>query len=165
MLLEFGPGWREVLVEGGWRVTIPANWEQRPGSTERGAGWVASHFVKQERLWFGAATPLEVKAWVVCGEPGAAEDGLNALFADVLDHSMRFPEFGSCQEGDMETWFSHGAYQISSLHDPKKVTFVRAIDRARGLGLAARVYQRKINHEKLRDIRLRFFRTAVRETR
>lgn len=75
---------------------------------------------------------------------------------------MRFPEFGSCLVGNVETWFSDGAYQISSLHDPKKVIFVRSIDRARGLGMAARVYQRQISHERLRDIRARFFRSAQR---
>ncbi len=162
MLSLFGRGWREVAVEGGWRVTLPSNWVERAGGTRRGAGWVASHFVMDERWWFGAGTPLEVKAWVVCGGPAAAADGLNEVFRELLDHSMRFPEFGSCQKGDVETWFSDGAYQISSLHDPKKVIFVRAFDRVRGLGLAARVYQRRINHEKLRDIRLRFFQTAVR---
>lgn len=165
MNLLFGRRWLDVAVEGSWRVTLPSNWSYRRGDTERGVGWVASHFVKGERFWFGATTPLEVKAWVICGEPGGTEQGLDKVFGTLLDHSMRLPEFGSCKCGDVETWFSDGAYQRSSLHDPKKVIFVRSVDKGRGLGLAARVYARKISHDRLRDIRVRLFRTAVRESR
>jgi hypothetical protein len=135
-------------------VSTPKDWVAQ-GPT-RHAHWVAFPFVKTQSWWWGAGNPQEVEAWVIVGAPAAStaelEAGMMQGFQAIQIRTMRFPEFGSYQSGDSEKWISEGSYQISSLHDPQRVTFLRSVDRARKVAFVARVYTKKIPHEKLQAI-------------
>jgi hypothetical protein len=135
-------------------VSVPKDWAER--EPERHPSWVAFPFVKSEwRLW-GSGNPYEVEAWVVIGAPNCSteeiEAGMNRAFKAIQGHTQRFSEFGSYKYGESEKWISEGNYQINSLHDPQKVTFLRSVDRARKVAFVARVYTKKIPHEKLQKI-------------
>ncbi|MCX6607413.1 MAG: hypothetical protein NTV52_28035 [Acidobacteria bacterium] len=141
-------------LDGIATVELPKDWVQY--GAERRTGWAAFEFYKAQSWWWGAGNPHEVDAWVIVGAPEAAvaevEDGMAWGFAALQSKSQRFPEFGSYKQGERETWVSEGSYQISTAHDPQKVIFVRSVDRGQKVGFVARVYTKKIPHEKLKEL-------------
>lgn len=135
-------------------VSLPKDWAGR--APERNPSFVSFPFEKTQSWWWGAGNPREVEAWIVVGAPNCSteeiEAGMMKAFQTIQSDTKRFPEFGSYKYGDSEKWISEGNYQISSLHDPQKVTFLRSVDRARKVAFVARVYTKKIPHEKLQKI-------------
>jgi hypothetical protein len=157
--------WRLHEPESGLRVSLPRNWEARPGNVRKQQMCTAYQFVKDESWWWGAGTPQEVRAWIVVGAPGVTDAAMTAAveeaFRDLLMDTRRFPEFGSFQQDGVETWISHGNYQISPLHNPKKVIFQRSVDGRRRLAFVVRVYEERISLSRLREIRCRLFQSVV----
>jgi len=140
-------------------VSVPKDWALR--ATERQSSWVAFPFVKTQSWWWGAGNPYEVEAYVVIGAPDCSteeiEAGMMWAFKAVQSNTQRFSEFGSYKYGNSEKWISEGSYQISSLHDPQKVIFLRSVDRAKKVAFVARVYTKKIPHEKLQKIQTELY--------
>lgn len=140
-------------------VSVPKDWALR--GTERQASWVSFPFVKTQSWYWGAGNPYEVEAYVVIGAPNCSteeiEAGMMQAFKAIQNNSSRFSEFGSYKYGNSEKWISEGNYQINSLHDPQKVTFLRSVDRARKVAFVARVYTKKIPHEKLQKIQTELY--------
>jgi hypothetical protein len=138
---------------------LPGAWKER--EIARTAGYALVEYRKSQARWFGAGDPLEVHAWVIIARPDADEATLQAAMMDglrrVQSHGQQFAEFGSVKDGDRETWIKEGSYQLHSLHKPQAVTFLRSIDRARRVGIVARVYTAKIPHERLQEVTRAFF--------
>ena len=118
-------------LDGIATANLPKDW--RKYGAERRTEWVAFGFYKTQAWWWGAGDPREVEGGVVVGAPGATvadvEAGIAWCFEKLRQNWQRFPEFGSYQQGERGTWISEGSYQISTLHDPQKVIFVRSVDR------------------------------------
>lgn len=157
-------------LDGIATVSVPKDWAAP--APKRQAHWVAFPFVKSQSWWWGAGDPREVEAWIVIGAPDCSVADIEAAMMDafkaVQAKTQRFPEFGSYQTTQGEKWISEGSYQISSLHDPQKVTFLRSVDRVKKVAFVARVYTKKIPHEKLQKIQVQLYSslqfTARRET-
>lgn len=141
-------------LDGIATANLPGDWASR--EAERRPTWAAFPFVKTQAWWWGAGNPQEVEAWVVVGAPEASvadlESGMAWALEQVKRYSQRFPEFGSYKQGERETWISEGSYQISTAHDPRKVIFSRSVDRRQKVALVARVYTKKIPHDKLKQL-------------
>ncbi len=147
-------------LDGVATANLPKDWTKY--GAERRTQWAAFGFYKTQSWWWGAgADPHEVDAWVVVGAPESTvadvESGMAWAFATLQPRAQRFPEFGSYKQGDRETWISEGSYQISSSHEPQKVIFVRSVDRGQKVGFVARVYTKKIPHEKLKDLQNKLY--------
>lgn len=137
---------------------LPSAWKQR--DMVRAAQYAMAEHRKSQSWYFGAGDPLEVVAWTIV----AAEDASDAVLQAALDDAFKrvrtdkvFPEFGSMKEGTRESWVNEGNYQLHSLHDPEKVTFIRSLDRVKKVGFVARVYSRKVAHKELMKITRTFF--------
>ena len=159
-LLFFGGGGAVTRdLDGVATVSVPKDWTQR--APRRNAHWVAFPFVKTQSWWWGAGNPHEVEAWVILGAPDCStaqiEAGMMEAFEALQTNTQRFPEFGSYQTTQGEKWISEGSYQISSLHDPQKVTFLRSVDRVKKVAFVVRVYTKKIPHEKLQKIQTQLY--------
>ena len=146
-------------VDGVARFTLRDGWTQG-GATRQGV-WTAIPFRRSQTWRIGAGDPLEVEGWVILGSQRASTDDLEKGMAfgmqEVQKYTRRFSEFGSLQTGTRTTWMSLGNYQELEQHDPEKVIFLRSLDPAKQAALVLRVYERKINHEKLRAIEHDFF--------
>ncbi len=139
-------------------VSLPKDWAER--APERHPSLVAFPFVKTEFRWWGAGDPHEVEAWVVIGAPNCStaeiEAGMVRAFQAMQSRTQRFPEFGSYKYGDGEKWISEGRYQINSLHDPQKVTFLRSVDRAKKWRLWPVYTRRRSRTKSYRRFKLSF---------
>ena len=146
-------------VDGVARFALPSDWIQ--GDAERQGAWTSIPFRKSQTWHLGSGDPREIEGWVILGSPRATDadivQGMDSAMRQLQQNSRRFPEFGSLPTGQRTTWMSEGNYQISSNHDPEKVIFLRSLDPRKQAALVLRVYERKIQHEKLRAIEQEFF--------
>lgn len=146
-------------VEGVAQFTLPEDWNPRP--REQQGAWTAFEIRKAQTWRFGSGDPLEVHGFVVAApadaKPDDLESAMDYCFREVQVNTLRFDEFSSMKTGTRTTWMSEGSYHIGSNHDPEKVIFLRSIDPVKMTVLVARVYGRKISHEKLRAIEAEFF--------